>query len=444
MHTQAFYERANDSSEPTTMTLAAVLAAGAAGRFAVPALLPQISASLASTPQISTPLDSFRSVREALFFLDHGIDVYDGGVVHHPPLLVAVFKIVHDTFPRGCAELVYNLVFAAVDVGVALKLVALNKWYNRHQGNKVGRPLAGFSDSLVAALYLFNPLMVLTSWAHSTQPLTYFLIVELMAQVLVDKNAARGAIALAVAAYFSFTPVFLVVPLAALAYAVAPARDWRVQIFQTLALFFAALTTLLLLSFVLTALPDFLWQCYWPVLLFLKIAPNMGLWWYLFTEMFDFFTPLYRGIFNLYSVVFVVPLTVRLFEPASQPRIGDSFLAVVLCYLWLSFSKPYPVVGDLGFAMSMFPIFKNTVIPRTKFLPATALLLIVCLLLAPIFYYCWIVLGNGNSNFFYSMDLVWAGVHVLLFLDLIWGRLVYDYIQTNDVEKPDELRLTQI
>lgn len=426
------------------MTLAAVLAAGAAVRFVVPTLLPHISHALASTPQISTPIDSFRSIREALFFLENGVDVYDGGVVHHPPLLVAVFKIVYDIAPEGFGDVAFNLIFAAVDVGVAIKLVNLNNWYNAHQGAKVKRQFVGFSDSLIAALFLFNPLMVLTNWAHSTQPITYFLIVELMGQVLVDKNAFRGAIALAVAAYFSFTPIYLIFPLAALAYAVAPQRDWRVQIFQTLAIFVAALTTLLLLSFVLTALPDFLWQCYWPVLLFLKIAPNMGLWWYLFTEMFDFFTPLYRGIFNLYTVVFILPLTVRLFEPASLRRIGDSFLAVVMCYLWLSFTKPYPIVGDLGFALSLFPIFKNTVIPQTKFLPATALLLIVCLLLAPIFYYCWIVLGNGNSNFFYSMDLVWAGVHVLLFLDFIWGRLVYDYIQTNEVEKPDELRLTQI
>lgn len=372
------------------------------------------------------------------------MDVYDGGVVHHPPLLVAVFKAVYDIFPSGYSDVVFNLLFAAVDVGVAIKLVNLNNWYNGHQGRKVNKHFVGFSDSLIAAFYLFNPLMVLTNWAHSTQPITYFLIVELMGQVLVDKNAFRGAIALAVAAYFSFTPIYLIFPLAALAYSAAPHRDWRVQIFQVLAIFTAAITTLLLLSFVLTALPDFLWQCYWPSILFLKIAPNMGLWWYIFTEMFDFFTPLYRGIFNLYTFVFILPLTIRLFEPASLPRTGDSFLAMVLCYLWLSFTKPYPIVGDLGFALSLLPVFKNTVIPQTKFLPATALLLIVCLLLAPIFYYCWIVLGNGNSNFFYSMDLVWAGVHVLLFLDFIWGRLVYDYIQTNKVEKPEELRLTQI
>lgn len=425
------------------MSLAAVLAAGAAVRFVIPTLLPHILRSLASTPQISTPIDSFRSIREALFLLQNNVDVYDGGVVHHPPLLVAVFKIVYDIFPAG-SEVAFNLLFAAVDVGVAIKLVNLNNWYNAHQGKKVNRVFVGFSDSLIAAFYLFNPLMVLTNWAHSTQPITYFLIVELMAQVLVDRNPFRGAIALAVAAYFSYTPLFLIFPLATLAYSVAPNRDWRVQIFQTLAIFAAAITMLLLLSFVLTALPDFLWQCYWPLILFLKIAPNMGLWWYIFTEMFDFFEPLYRGIFNLYTFVFILPLTIRLFEPASLPRTGDSFLAVVLCYLWLSFTKPYPIVGDLGFALSFFPIFKNTVIPKTKFLPATALLLIVCLLLAPIFYYCWIVLGNGNSNFFYSMDLVWAGVHVLLFLDFIWGRLVYDYIQTNKVEKPDELRLTQI
>lgn len=424
------------------MTLNAVLLTGAAVRFVVPTLLPQITQILASTVEISTPVDSFRSIQEAFFYLDHGMDVYDGGVVHHPPLLVAVLKIFRDIVPAQYAYILFNLLFTVVDVGVALKLVNLNKWYNQHQSQRTGQKLVGFSDALMAAFYMFNPLLILTCWSHSTLPLSYFLIVELLNQVCVDGNAYRGAIALAVAAYLSYTPWYLIVPLLALTYVVSPRKDWSDQVVQCFGMFCASVMLLILLSFVLTALSDFLLQCYWTVILYLKISPNMGLWWYLFTEMFDSFTPLYRGIFNLYSFVFIVPLTVRFFE--TGPKVGDSFLAVVLCYLWLSFSKLYPIIGDLGLALSMFPIFKNTVIPHVKFLFITAMALIVVLLLAPIFYYCWIVLGNGNSNFFYSMNLIWGGVHVLLFLDFIWGRLVFDYILTHETKDPLSLRLTQI
>lgn len=369
------------------------------------------------------------------------MDVYDGGVVYHPPLLVSLLKLIQEVSPLH-ADLLFNLLFTIVDVGIALKLVNLNRWYNDYQSRRAGKKLVGFDDAIIAAFYMFNPLMILTCWSHSTLPMSYFLILELLNQVLVDKNPYRGSIALAVAAYLSYTPVYLVIPLLALTYVVSPTNDWREEIVQCGGIFFASVATLMLLSFILTALPDFFYQCYWTVLLYLKISPNMGLWWYIFTEMFDFFLPFYRGIFNLYSVIFIVPLTVRLFE--FGPKQGDSFLAFAMCYLWLSFTKLYPIIGDLGLALSILPIFKNTVIPHAKFLFITALTLIVVLLLAPIFYYCWIVLGNGNSNFFYSMNLIWGGVHVLLFLDFLWGRLVYDYIQTHEVKDELKLRLTQI
>lgn len=424
------------------MSLNSVLLVGAAIRFVVPSLIPRVSEILASTVQISTPIDSFRSLQEAFFYLDHGLDVYDGGVVHHPPVLVAVLKLLRDLVPAQYAPLVFNLFFTVVDVGIAYKLVNLNKWYNAHQLKRTGRVMEGFSDALIAAFYMFNPLLVLTSWSHSSMPLTYFLIVELVHQVVVDKNDFRGAIALGVAAYLSYTPAFLIVPFVGLALAVAPKKDWSEQGVRNVAMFFATIMTLILVSFALTALIDFVRQCYWTIIVHERISPNMGLWWYIFTEMFDFFTPLYRGIFNLYSVIFVLPLTIRFYE--SEHRQGDSFLALVMCYLWLSFTKQYPIVGDLGFALSIFPIFKCTVLPHAKFLFITMLMLIVVLLLAPIFYYCWILLGNGNSNFFYSMDLIWGGVHILLFLDFVWGRMVFDYIQKHNVKDPLSLRLTQI
>lgn len=416
-----------------------VLAAGAAVRLA-PTVLP-LTDILAATAEVSAPVDSWRSLQEALWLAKHNMDVYDGLMVHHPPLLVALLSALA---ALPCALVLFTVLFAVVDVGTAVKLVRLNEWYNAHQLRRAGRTLVPVLAAVVAAFYLFNPLVVLTSWAHSTALFTYFLLVELLVQALVDRNMFRGAIALGVAAYLSLWPLYLVVPYLALCYAVAPHRDWTTQIVKGFCIFFFAVGTLLLVSFALTALFDFLVLCYWSVLVLQKKAPNLGLWWYLFTEMFEFFTPLYQGIFNLYNFIFVVPLTLRFFEHAADKSTGDSFLAFVLCYVWVSFLKAYPIIGDLGFAIAFAPLFRNTVVPHAKFLFITALALVLCLLLSPIFYYCWIVLGNGNSNFFYSMSLIWGAVHVLIFLDFIWGRLVYDYIQVNDVKEPKSLRLTQI
>ncbi|OBA19540.1 PIG-U-domain-containing protein [Metschnikowia bicuspidata var. bicuspidata NRRL YB-4993] len=426
------------------MSLPLVLLSGAALRLALPTLFPQITTVLAATAEVSTPIDSFRSLKEAFFYLDHGIDVYDGAIVHHPPLFVTLMKLLNDALPPPYNDFLFTALYTALDVGIAYKLTQLNAWYNQHHSRKTGRTFEGASAGLVAAFYLFNPLLVLTNWAHSTAVFTYFLVVELLVQAVVDKNIYRGAMALGVASYLSFNPIYMIAPYLALAYAVAPVRDWETQIVKTFVIFFFSVTSLLLVSFALYPLIDFLYLCYWSVILFEKITPNLGLWWYIFTEMFEFFSLLYKGIFNLYNFVFVVPFTLRFFEYASDKRTGDSFFAFALCFLWISFSKSYPIIGDLGFSISLFPIFKNTVIPHAKFLSITTLMLITCLLLSPIFYYCWIVLGNGNSNFFYSMSLAWGVIHVLLFLDLIWGRLTFEYIETNNVENVEKLRLSQI
>ncbi|GEQ67410.1 hypothetical protein JCM33374_g1075 [Metschnikowia sp. JCM 33374] len=426
------------------MSLPVVLATGAAIRFVLPTLFPQITDVLAATAEVSTPIDSFRSLREAFFYLDHGIDVYDGTIVHHPPLFVSLMKMLNDAAGPSYNDALFSLLYTLTDVGIAYKLTQLNSWYNAYHSRKTGRNLVAVSSSLIAAFYLFNPLLILTNWSHSTAIFTYFLIVESLVQAVIDKNIYRGAIALGVAAYLSFSPIYLIVPYLALAYAVAPIREWKSQVVKTSVIFFFSVTSLVLISLMLYPSADFLYSCYWSVISFEKITPNLGLWWYIFTEMFEFFTSLYKGIFNLYSFIFVVPFTLRFFEYANDRKSGDSFFAFALCFLWISFSKPYPIIGDLGLSISILPIFKNTVITHAKFFFITTLMLITCLLLSPIFYYCWIVLGNGNSNFFYSMSLAWGVVHVLIFLDLIWGRLTFEYIETNEVEKDENLRLTQI
>lgn len=426
------------------MSLASILAVGSAIRFLVPTFLPQFTDVLAATAEISTPIESFRSLQEAFFYLDNAMDLYDGAMVHHPPVFVYFMKMLGDLASQDLTPIIFNALFTVVDLGTAYKITQLSHWYNETQSRKLGRKLDGLSPHLMAAFYLFNPLIVLTNWAHSSAIFSYFMIIELLVQALVDKNIIRGAIALGVAAYLSFSPIYLIVPYLALVYAVSEKRDFGTQVIKTGCIFFFSVTSLILISFALTALPDFVYQCYWAILLFQKFAPNLGLWWYIFTEMFDFFNPLYKGIFNLYNCIFVLPITLRFFESGKEKKTGDSFLAFYLCYLWISFSKSYPVVGDLGLAVSILPIFSNTVIPHTKFLFISSLTLITCLLLSPIFYYCWIVLGNGNSNFFYSMSLIMGVVYILLFLDIIWGRLVLDYIETNEVKDTSKLRLTQI
>lgn len=423
-----------------------VFAIGALIRLVLPTMVPLLTPALSSTVELSTPMNSFKSLQEAFYYLRHGIDLYDGGLNHHAPLLVVALSFVNDFFSEFGSRVVFNFLYTAMDLGIAWKLILLNKWYNKHNSLRTGRKVDGFNDDLIASFYLLNPLMILSNLSHSTLSFPLFLITESLFQLLVEHNLLRAVISLAVASYLSYTPVFLIVPLLALGHAVSK-TDGKSVYFKGAVTYALSIAILLVASYFVTSSWKFLDLCYGAVFRFDKIQPNLGLWWYLFTEMFNFFTPFYVGIYNLYSAIFIVPITLRLFEfKLSKAAIGDSFLAFVLSYLWLSFTRSYPTVGDLGFGLSLLPIFKGTVIPRTKFGFVAAIVLLVSLMLSPTFYYCWIVLGNGNSNFFYSINLSWGAVHVIVLMDLIWGRLVYDYIETHGVknEEQENLRLTQI
>lgn len=411
-------------------------------RFLLPTFIPSITTTLSSTVELNTPITSFKSLLEAIYFFNHDIDLYDGGVNHHPPLVIILASWI-SVFPFS--QVLFNLVYTVTDLLIAWKIVQLNQWYNNSRSKIAGFQVTGFNDDLIACFYLFNPLVILTNLSHSTVVFTWYFIIESLTQITLKRNVVRSMIAFAVATYLSFNALYLLPSVLGLALKTFPTTAIKL-LRVSLVIYLGSLLLLASASFAFTSSWRFLDNCYLAVVFFKKITPNVGLWWYLFTEMFEFFTPFYLGMFNLYSFSFIVPIAMRLFESKAAPELGDSFLAVLLSLLWISFTKSYPTIGDLGFALSILPIFKGTVLPYCKMIYVSSMTLVTALILSPIFYYCWIVLGNGNANFFYSINLIWGGVHILILMDLLWAKLIIDYGVENDVckEQLKKINLAQI
>lgn len=90
---------------------------------------------------------------------------------------------------------------------------------------------------------------------------------------------------------------------------------------------------------------------YGTLLFFSDLVPNMGLWWYFFMEIFDSFRPLFTYIFQLYSLIYVLPITIRL---QKEPLFAIvSILGVTLI------SKAYPELGDLGIYISLLSLYQH-------------------------------------------------------------------------------------
>lgn len=95
-------------------------------------------------------------------------------------------------------------------------------------------------------------------------------------------------------------------------------------------------------------------ECFYffPRLTVPDLRPNVGLFWYFFTEMFEHFRPLFVCAFQINALfLYVVPLSFRLYE---EPML----LATSLTALSAIF-KSYPSVGDVGFYLSLLPMWKH-------------------------------------------------------------------------------------
>ena len=83
------------------------------------------------------------------------------------------------------------------------------------------------------------------------------------------------------------------------------------------------------------------------------LTPNIGLFWYFFTEMFDHFYLFFTYVFQLNPFIYVIPLALR-FED------NIPLLSFTLCTIMAIF-KSYPSIGDVGFYLSLLPIWNHLV-----------------------------------------------------------------------------------
>lgn len=83
------------------------------------------------------------------------------------------------------------------------------------------------------------------------------------------------------------------------------------------------------------------------------LQPNIGLFWYFFTEMFEHFRTLFLYTFQMNAtILYLFPLTIKLHK---KPLL----LATILTAL-ITIFRSYPCIGDVAFYMSLFPLWKSS------------------------------------------------------------------------------------
>ncbi|KAJ1996029.1 hypothetical protein GGI25_000568 [Coemansia spiralis] len=392
--------------------LAWVLLMGCAVRLCAFVLFPDlISHYLSGCVELSTPVTSYKRLAEGLHLCAHDISPFDGGVFHQSPLLLLLFKAFY-----YLPEFFTNLVYVGADALVALilaKLAASKRIQQQQRIQQRGPAVPGeialsCSPSMVAMLYLFNPLSLGTVLVRSTIVFSHLAIAAALLAGL-DGLANQAVVWTAVATHLSFYPVMLVAPIALMSAARSTATGNQLKsIALTVAKFLFVLGAMHAVFVALygmqyfTATFDF-------TLRVADLQPNVGLFWYFFIEIFDEFRLFFFVVFQLTALAFAVPVSWRF---RRKPLFAATMLVGIISAL-----KSYPAWGDLALFLGLLPIFEE-LLKYMQYAFLSANLLMYGIGLAPVFWHLWIEQGSGNANFFYAATLVYVFGQITLLFDL--------------------------
>jgi phosphatidylinositol glycan class U len=398
-----------------------------------------LPATLERRPELSTPINSFMAVKEALHLQslyqnsNHTLpQPYASGSIHLPPVLLfglrPVWHLASEDFTlfEAYSAALWTLVDVLSGITLARIYDRKQKALKRQHGVTPEQAqldaivMAGsmFSSAGgVAAAYLFNPFAIASCLARSTSVLNN-LAVLLATYAATVASPLLLALALTVAVLMSLYPALLIPALLLLcsrsASTTSSARNWSLATFTISASLLAvSLASGIYASYVAVG-GNWLFvdRAYGTIVQLPDLSPNIGLWWYFFIEIFDHFRQFFLLVFNVHVASYALPLTIKY---ASDPLFAVTSLSGITAML-----KSYPTLGDTALFFGMLSLHRE-VLPYLRYPFVTALLYVLATLLMPALHHLWLTAGSGNANFFYASTLIWALASGAAVLDLMWA-----------------------
>lgn len=432
--------------------------------------------NLASRPEVSTPLVSLRRLAEGYWLKQSSISPYAGSMYHGSPLLLSLLGPLTVKRIEGQPNhLLCSLVFVIADIISALLIRAtghtLQMAYRQSLNSLDIVDILKSSDLLssgdIAALvYLWNPFTIAACVGLSTSP------VENLVVILALHGACKGLVPLAafgwvMATHLSLYPAILIIPvILLLGYGPdTPPRklflqkgygkngdshssdncgqqetnqskaevtfSWRPVIHF---LFWSSLwsTYVLVLCSISVKPHGSLWEMfqrtYGFILTMEDMSPNIGVLWYFFAEVFDFFRSFFMIVFHLNILFMILPLAIRL-------KHRPCFLAFIYIAI-SSMLKSYPSVGDSALYLGLLGLFLDE-LADMKFSFFLLCGYIGVSLLSPVMHNLWIWRGTGNANFYYATGMAYACLQIILVVESVSAVLNHDRkLRKISVTKP--------
>jgi len=379
-------------------------------------------------PELSTPLTSYRNLYECDVLQKSGVDPYTGDQCLELPLNVR-FLAVFEQF-----GLVF-LVFIVLDVLSAVFIGKIGEewagWYDNRFEKKLDGDLgsnsqnSSLSENFFIKIWLFNPISITACLAQSSQVFYNFLTIIFV--FFYNKpskiSTLTSAVSLSIVIASQIYPVQYLVPFII--------HKNRVKLTLITIIF-----TIIIWSvnnylnenavqsvhkFILTT-PDY--------------TPNTGIFWYLVAEMFEHFRTLFLWILQLNIFIYAIPLSLKI------QKIDTNLVLYLLISIQATF-KSYSTLTDLLIPLILLPVFnKNSKFRKASFISYVAFF--ICVVLSPVMWNQWVVLGRGNSNFFFATSLGIVVCMALIISDVVLGHFRLEFLVKNGEKEDSVLSLGKI
>ncbi|XP_075216449.1 phosphatidylinositol glycan anchor biosynthesis class U [Lycorma delicatula] len=377
--------------------------------------------------EISTPLNSWKRVTEGVALYNEGTDPYMGDMLHETPVGLIIYNWMLQNLGDNimfafiiCDLITAQLLFSTAKHFICYLLSRQEKEKDNYA--KVSPQLLVSPDDVqmgpvfVASAYLFNPYIVLSCAAQTT---TVFanLFLAMTFYSMLKGNVVLCTIALALSAQQSLYTIILLVPVCM--YIAQNKKSKLFHMTMTCLCFIVVLSALVCCSYYITNSWDFLYSTYGFILTVPDLRPNIGLFWYFFTEMFEHFRVLFLCAFQMNaSILYLGPLAFRLH---AEPMLLATSLTTLIAIF-----KSYPSIGDVGFYLALLPMWKHLFhYMQQGFI--VSCFFIITLVLGPTFWHLWIYNRSANANFYFGVTLAFATAQIFLVTDLLFAYIKREY-----------------
>ncbi|WCJ29966.1 Phosphatidylinositol glycan anchor biosynthesis class U protein [Euphorbia peplus] len=399
--------------------------------------------NLSSRPEISTPLSSLRRLAEGYWLKQSSMSPYAGSMYHGSPLLLSLLGPLTVKRIEGLPNhALCSLLFVIADIFSAM-LIRATGWklqmaYRQSLKSLNISSTVESSDTfpsgdIAALVYLWNPFTVVACVGLSTSPLENLLIL-LTLYGACARLVPLAAFGWVVATHLSLYPAILVIPvILLLGYGPdSPPRklfiekehhkkiSWKPVI---LFLFWASIWSLYILvlcSISLkqhSSLSEMFQRTYGFILTMEDMSPNIGVLWYFFAEVFDFFRNFFLIVFHVNILFMILPLAIRLNH-------RPCFLAFIYIAI-SSMLKSYPSFGDSALYLGLLGLFLEE-LADMQFSFFIFCGYVGVSLLSPVMHNLWIWRGTGNANFYFATGIAYTCLQIILVVESVSAMLKHD------------------